>query len=75
MNELSFSIDDKLCIISWGGEIAQFTGKTPVLALGNKYYDVLPPISFEGRTLLRKLLKKRRQYRSRVIEFPVCFRI
>jgi two-component system nitrogen regulation sensor histidine kinase GlnL len=59
MNELSFSTDNKLCIISWGEEIAQFTGNAPASALGNKYYDVLPLISFEGKDALAQAVRKK----------------
>ncbi len=73
MNELSFSIDDKLCIISWGGEIARFTGKTPVSALGNKYYDVLPPISFEGKDALAQAVKKKKAVSIKGHRIPCLF--
>jgi two-component system, NtrC family, nitrogen regulation sensor histidine kinase GlnL len=59
MNKLSFSTDNKLCITSWCGEIVRFTGKTPLLALGNKYYDVLPLICFKGKDALAQAVKKK----------------
>ncbi len=40
----NFRIDRQLCISTWGKEIADFTGKSSTLALGKKYYDVLPMI-------------------------------
>ncbi len=73
MNELSFSTDNKLCIISWGEEIAQFTGKAPALALGNKYYDVLPPISFEGKDALAQVVEKKKAISLKSHRIPCLF--
>lgn len=73
MNELSFTTDKKLYIISWCGEIAQFTGKTPVLALGNKYYDVLPPIFFEGKEALVQAVKRKKAISIKGHRIPCLF--
>ena len=73
MNELSFSTDNKLCIISWGEEISQFTGKDPALAFGKKYYDVLPLISFEGKDALAQAVKKKKEISIKDHRIPCLF--
>ncbi len=73
MNKLSFSTNDKLCIISWCPEIAEFTGKTPDFALGKKYYEVLPPIYFAGQDALAHAVKKKRSMSIRGHVIPCLF--
>jgi two-component system nitrogen regulation sensor histidine kinase GlnL len=73
MNKLSFSTDNKLCIISWAEEIARFTGKAPASVLGNKYYDVLPPISFEGKDALAQAVKKNKIISLKSHRIPCLF--
>ena len=58
MSELSFHIDNKLCICSWEREIAIYTGRPSSQAIGNKYYDILPRIIVDNKDALAEAVKK-----------------
>ncbi len=57
MKEISFRTDSDLTICFWGEEIAQFTGKPRDLTLGKKYFEVLPPISIDGKDALSEAIR------------------
>ena len=60
MRTLSFSTDTKLHINSWSNEAAEYTGKSSDAALGNKYYEVVPPIIIEGKDALSQAILKKK---------------
>ena len=59
MSTFSFGIDTTLRINSWNDEAAHYTGKSSVAALGNKYYEVIPPIMVEGKDALAQAILKK----------------
>jgi two-component system, NtrC family, nitrogen regulation sensor histidine kinase GlnL len=73
MNSLFFQTDNNLCISAWGEEIAQFTGKPPEMALGNKYYEVLPFISLEGKDALAEAVRTNNPLTLRKYNIPCLF--
>ena len=60
MKELSFSTDKKLCVRSWGKEIAEYTGQPSFSILGNKYHEIFPRIFIDGKDALAEAIKKNR---------------
>jgi two-component system, NtrC family, nitrogen regulation sensor histidine kinase GlnL len=73
MNPLFFHTDSNLCISAWGEAIAQFTGKPPETALGNKYYEVLPLISLEGKDALAEAVRTNNALSLRKYHIPCLF--
>jgi two-component system nitrogen regulation sensor histidine kinase GlnL len=57
MKEISFSADKKLCICSWGKEVAEFTGQTSTHIIGNKYYEIFPRIFTDNKDALSEAIK------------------
>jgi len=56
-NNLLFSADNNLSVTYWSDEIAAFTGKPSNIAIGNKYFDILPPILINGKDALAEVLR------------------
>ena len=73
MKPLFFHTDSNLCISVWGEEIAQFTGKPPEITLGNKYYEVLPLISLEGKDALAEAVRLNSSLSLRRYHIPCLF--
>lgn len=73
MRDISFYTDKNLRIISWGDEIAQFTGKPAATVLGSKYYEVLPQISVDGKDVLAEVAKKNRTVSIKDFQIPCLF--
>jgi two-component system, NtrC family, nitrogen regulation sensor histidine kinase GlnL len=73
MKSLFFHTDSNLCISLWGDEIAQFTGKSSDTALGCKYYEVLPFISFEGKDALAEAVRTNNALSLRNYRIPCLF--
>jgi two-component system nitrogen regulation sensor histidine kinase GlnL len=57
MKEISFSADKKLCICSWGKEVAEFTGQSSTHIIGNKYYEIFPRIFSDNKDALSEAIK------------------
>jgi two-component system, NtrC family, nitrogen regulation sensor histidine kinase GlnL len=57
MKEISFSADKKLCICSWGKEVAEFTGQSSTHIIGNKYYEIFPRIFTDNKDALSEAIK------------------
>jgi two-component system nitrogen regulation sensor histidine kinase GlnL len=57
MKEISFSADKKLCICSWGKEVAEFTGQSSTYIIGNKYYEIFPRIFTDNKDALSEAIK------------------
>jgi two-component system nitrogen regulation sensor histidine kinase GlnL len=57
MKEISFSTDKKLCICSWGKEVAEFTGQSSSHIIGNKYYEIFPRIFTDNKDALSEAIK------------------
>jgi two-component system nitrogen regulation sensor histidine kinase GlnL len=57
MKEISFSADKKLCICSWGKEVAEFTGQSSTHIIGNKYYEIFPRIFTDNKDALLEAIK------------------
>ena len=57
MKEISFSTDKKLCICSWGKEVAEFTGQSSTHIIGNKYYEIFPRIFTDNKDALSEAIK------------------
>ncbi|HAM53358.1 MAG TPA: histidine kinase [Nitrospiraceae bacterium] len=57
----TFYTDKKLNIISWGKDIADFTGESASTVLGKKYFEVLPRIFRDDRDALLTALKGKKQ--------------
>jgi len=61
MKALSFHTDNKLCIRSWGKDIATFTGQPTTQVLGNKYYETFPRIfTDDNKDALTEAIKKKK---------------
>jgi two-component system, NtrC family, nitrogen regulation sensor histidine kinase GlnL len=60
MKELSFYTDKKLRVCSWGKELSEFTGQSPSLIIGNKYYDIFPRIFAEKGDALSHVVKHKK---------------
>lgn len=73
MQPLFFHTDNNLCISIWGDEIAKFTGKPPEMTLGNKYYEVLPLISLEGKDALAEAVRTNSALSLRQYQIPCLF--
>ncbi len=56
----SFCTDGRLCIKSWGKEIAEATGMPSSAVLGVKYYRILPRIMDDDRDALSAVLSDKR---------------
>jgi len=72
-NSLFFHTDSNLNISTWGEEIAQFTGKPADRILGNKYYEVLPLISLEGKDALAEAVRTNNTLSLQQYRFPCLF--
>lgn len=57
MKEISFSADKKLCICTWGKEVAEFTGQSSAHIIGNKYYEIFPRIFTDNKDALSEAIK------------------
>jgi two-component system nitrogen regulation sensor histidine kinase GlnL len=57
MKEISFSADKKLCICSWGKEVAEFTGQSSTHIIGKKYYEIFPRIFTDNKDALSVAIK------------------
>jgi two-component system, NtrC family, nitrogen regulation sensor histidine kinase GlnL len=57
MKEISFSTDKKLCICSWGKEVAEFTGRSSTHIIGNKYYEIFPRIFTDNKDALSEAIR------------------
>jgi two-component system nitrogen regulation sensor histidine kinase GlnL len=57
MKEIYFSADKKLCIRSWGKEVAEFTGQTSTNIIGSKYYEIFPRIFIENKDALSEAIR------------------
>ena len=57
MKEISFSADKKLCICSWGKEVAEFTGQSSTHIIGMKYYEIFPRIFTDNKDALSEAIK------------------
>jgi two-component system, NtrC family, nitrogen regulation sensor histidine kinase GlnL len=57
MKEICFSADKKLCICSWGKEVAEFTGQPSTHIIGNKYYEIFPRIFTDNKDALSEAIK------------------
>lgn len=57
MKEICFSTDKKLCICSWGKEVAEFTGQPSTHIIGNKYYEIFPRIFTDNKDALSEVIK------------------
>ena len=73
MKSLFFHTDSNLCISQWGDEISQFTGKPAKMTLGNKYYEVLPLISLEGKDALAEAVRTNNALSLRKYDIPCLF--
>ncbi len=73
MKSLFFHTDNNLCISVWGDEIAQFTGKPAEMTLGNKYYEVLPLISLEGKDALAEAVRTNNALSLKKYDIPCLF--
>ena len=73
MKSLFFHTDSNLCISVWGDEIALFTGKPPEMTLGNKYYEVLPLISLEGKDAVAEAIRTNNPLSLRKYHIPCMF--
>lgn len=73
MKTISFFIDSNLSISSWSEEIAQFTGKPPEICLGNKYYEVLPFISLDGKDALAEAVRTNKPLSLKKVHLPCLF--
>lgn len=65
MESCSFNTDRSLCINSWGEDITRLTGWSASLALGKKYYDVLPRILDEDGDALYAAIKENKTFALR----------
>jgi two-component system nitrogen regulation sensor histidine kinase GlnL len=73
MKELSFSTDKKLCIRSWGKEMAEYTGKPSANILGSKYHEIFPRIIIDGKDALAVAIKKNRAITRKGYSFNCLF--
>lgn len=58
--ELSFQTDDKLRICSWGQGIESYSGRPSSLAIGKKYYEILPRIIVDDKDAVAEAIKTNR---------------
>ena len=56
----TFRADSRLRIVSWGDNIAGFTGKSFSAVSGKKYFEVLPRIVAEDRDAVEKVFESKR---------------
>ena len=73
MKEVVFYTDRTLSIRSWGGKIAEFTGKSPEIVIGRKYYEILPRIIIDNKDALSEAIKKKKKISSKKYTFNCLY--
>lgn len=69
----SFCTNNRLCISSWGDQIAAFTGKKVSEVVGKKYYKVFPRIFSGDKDALSLALEKNRKFTLKRYYFNCLF--
>ena len=69
----NFSVDTRLCVNSWGEQIAELTGKGVASVVGRKYYRIIPRIFSGDRDALSVVLEKKRGIALKGYSFGCLF--
>ena len=60
MKSLKFTVDKRLRIRSWSGELEVFTGMPASFALGKKYSDIFPPLRLHDKDAVAETFRRGR---------------